>query len=184
MIETTSKRRIMKFLPTPYQPIPEYDAPEMVNGVLNMAEIASREITQRDLIFALLSDLGAIVGGVSGVDNENYPPAIHKRAEWFDPFCVDNVLKLPWYWQRLFLCQNQECWKLGYRYFHSPGNIMAQFPGMPVSGIFVVTRNDATPFDLTAHDLIHLGNELVHEKTHPVKAWGLEAAFLIMQEDE
>jgi len=138
-----------------------------MNAIVYMEELRNDKVTDTDLLLAMMDLFGAKVGGMSGIrEGKTYS----SKWEWFDPFQLtsfDDVDDLPWYWAKLVSNMNSECWKCGYRYVHSPKEILVQYPRVPVKGIFAVTSKDATPETVKASDLIHLGDEFLDDcKTH------------------
>ena len=133
-----------------------------MNPVIIMKEVKGDAVTERDLLGAMLVATGCSVGNMpSDAEGDN---AITSDWEWFDPFklrSVDDVLDLPAHWRTLVLALNRECWSCGYRYIHAPEAILGEYPRVPRAGIFGVMRSDATPYDVTGKDLIHLGGQCV-----------------------
>ena len=114
--------------------------------------------------------MGCGVGGVSGVGpGETYSD----DWEWFDPFqlTIEEVDDLPEHWEKIMKNMNRECWREGYRYCHAPTDLLCSYPNVPVRGIFVVTRRDATPETVTALDLIHTGGQFVEYDTKDKHIW-------------
>ena len=128
--------------------------------------IASDGVTTRDLIGALLSDVGCSVGNMP--KDHDGDEAITSNWEWFDPFTLRtlaDVLNLPAHWRNLVMAMNSECWSCGYRYVHAPVPILGDYPRVPRAGIFGVVRGDATPDDVAGKDLIHLGGQFTEYDT-------------------
>jgi hypothetical protein len=130
---------------------------ETVNGITEIAPIESRLPTARELLGAMLCECGASCGNFPRNPEGNR--SWSDRWEWFDPFAVTAPDELPEPWVTLLRAQNVECWRCGYRYVHAPDELLGSHPTLPLRGVFAVTRLDATPDDVRAWDLVHLGGQ-------------------------
>lgn len=139
-----------------------------MNHITKIAPIPSRKATNRELLLAMLADMGCGVSGVSGIeDGDSYSG----DWEWFDPFKVTDLDDLPDHWRAIVKNQNSECWREGFRYVHAPMPILCEYPRVPVKGIFVVTRRTATPEDVNVEDLIHTGGQFIEYDTENKGIW-------------
>jgi len=121
----------------------------------------SDDITTRDMLGALLSDVGC---SVSNMPRKTECVVYTNKWEYFDPDKVEDIEDLPEYWEMVYEMHNRpemgDCRSLHYKYVHIPVEIICQYPRVPVKGMFCLSYNvDKKPDEIRASDLIWIGNE-------------------------
>jgi hypothetical protein len=133
-----------------------------MNGITYIDPIETSEITNQDLIFALLVD-------ICGVHISSIPNSIEGNIsytndwEYFDPKEVESPELLPDHWAKVYEMHNRpemhDCILLDYKYIHSPTEILPRYPRVSCKGIFCISSNKSLT-EITGDDLIHIGNEI------------------------
>jgi len=133
----------------------------MINGIQEIKPIETDIPTQRDLLSALLVDLGCSVSNMPRVVAGDR--IFTHRWEVFDPEEVTQPEYLPEYWRMVWDLHNapdrKDCVSLRYRYVHCPKEILGEYPRVPCSGIFALCDRAIPRNRIKAKDLIHIGND-------------------------
>jgi len=136
-----------------------------MNGIRMMKPLKDvGNITKVDILSALLVRAGVRVSSM--------PPNLEEFTytsnwEFFNPEKVKDPDDLPDYWGMVFDMHNRpdmkDCRDLKYRYVHTPERILPQFPRVLCRGIFCLTNKNVKFKEITADDLIYIGNEFESE---------------------
>ena len=134
---------------------------EFRNGVTELDGIPSSKVESIDLLLGMMSDLGASVPSMpANLEFVTYTD----KYELMDPEQVENPEDLPPYWKVVYDVHNlpemRDCRYLGYRYVHSPQEIMCRYPRVPCKGMFVITNRNVSVDEITGDDLIWIGDEI------------------------
>jgi len=135
-----------------------------MNGVEKIKPFAKGNVKRKDLIFGLMSLLGASVSSMpKGYESRAYS----SNWELFDPEKVEHPEELPRHWKAVYEVHNKpemkDCRQMRYRYVHVPVDILPHYPRVPCRGIFCLVNNEIKGSEVTAEDLIHIGNEFDKE---------------------
>ena len=133
----------------------------MTKAVIKLKPFDIGKVTKLDLALGMLDMLGC---SISSMPHIKESIAYSNNWEYFDPDKVTDIDKLPDYWQMVYEMHNRpemkDCRDLHYKYVHIPVEILAQYPRVPVKGIFcLATNTEKEPNEIQAEDLIWIGNE-------------------------
>ena len=131
-----------------------------MNGITAIKPFDTGNITKQDVFAGLLSLCGAKVSNMP----ENYiSKSYDDRWELFNPAKVKSPEDLPEHWAMVYEFHNEpdriDCVRFKYRYVHIPIDILPRYPRVPCKGIFCLDNDTVKIKDITAEDLIHIGNE-------------------------
>lgn len=133
----------------------------MDNGITIIKPFDTGKITSMDFWSAMMKDCGCSVSHMPDIEESKfYSP----NWEYFNPERVEEPEDLPDYWKQVFDLHNKpemgDCVRFRYRYVHVPIKIMCRYPRIPVRGIFVLDNENVKYNQITADDLIWIGNEI------------------------
>lgn len=134
----------------------------MSKAVIKLNPFDIGTVTERDLLMGLLVEFGGC--RVSSMPDLKKSIAYVSEWEYFDPEKVTDPDKLPDHWAMVYEMHNRpdmkDCRDLHYKYVHVPIEILAEYPRVPVKGIFcLATNTEKKPSEIQAEDLIWIGNE-------------------------
>lgn len=133
----------------------------MTKAVIKLKPFNIGKVTKLDLAFGMLDMLGCTISSMPHIKEST---AYSSNWEYFDPVKVTDVNELPDYWKMVYDVHMRpdmkDCRDLHYKYVHVPVEILAEYPRVPVKGIFcLATNTDKKPDEIQAEDLIWIGNE-------------------------
>lgn len=133
----------------------------MTKAVIKLKPFNIGKVTELDLAFGMLDLLGC---SISSMPRGLKSIAYTNNWEYFDPEKVINPENLPDHWKIVYDLHMRpdmkDCRDLHYKYVHVPVEILAEYPRVPVRGIFcLATNTEKKPNEIQAEDLIWIGNE-------------------------